>query len=274
MSDPRDPLFTLLSDDDLAMVELVKQQLVEGGTDNVARLRRMLTADDAAVSAHVRQVISEINSREARTEMTLLCATFDEHSDIEHAAWLVARVFAPDLDLEPWQEQVDALGREAARLLQDVLMPIRRVEILAQFLGQEMGFQGNAGNYYLVGNSLLPRILETRKGIPLTLTLLYQMVGRRAGLTIEGVNFPGHFIARCDGILFDPFDRGSILSEEACREILRRQRISPSPEHLQPTSPRVMFRRMLTNLLYIFQSSGKEDETHLLNDWVQSLSRH
>jgi regulator of sirC expression with transglutaminase-like and TPR domain len=274
MSDRRDPLISLLSDDDAAMVALVKQQLVEGGAEHIERLRRLLAADDAIVSRHVREVLAEINGSEAREEMALLCALFDEHGDLEHAAWLVAQVFQPEADLEPFRAQIEALGRRAAQVLEGAEDPVERVEILGHFLGQQNGFRGNAENYYRTENSLLPKILETRLGIPITLTLLYQMVGRRAGMQIEGVNFPGHFIARCEGVLFDPFDRGSILTEEACREILRRQRVAPSPEHLQATSPRVMLRRMLTNLLYLFQSAEQEGETLLLNGWVQSLSRH
>jgi len=274
MSENRDPLISLLHDEDPAMVALVKQQLVDGGADNIERLRRLLNADDAVVSTHVREVLAEINARDASEEMTLLCAMFDERGDIEYAAWLTARVFLPGVDLEPFQRQIEALGEGAARAIYGISEPVRRVEALGYFLGQQMEFRGNAENYYRVENSLLPNILETKLGIPITLTLLYQMVGRRAGMEIEGVNFPGHFIARCEGVLFDPFDRGSILTEDACREILRRQRVSPSADHLQATSPRVMFRRMLTNLLYLFQSADKEEEMHLLNGWVQSLSRH
>ena len=92
-------------------------------------------------------------------------------------------------------------------------------------------------------------------------------------MLIEGVNLPGHFLARHDGILFDPFENGRILTFADCSRILARQNLSFDPAHLEVASPRIMFRRLLTNLLYIFQNEGDEPKAELLARWINALDR-
>ena len=79
---------------------------------------------------------------------------------------------------------------------------------LADFMADELCFRGNTDDYYSERNSLLPHVIETRMGIPITLAILYRMVAGRAGMKVDGINLPGHFIARHGEVLFDPFTKG------------------------------------------------------------------
>ncbi|HVU86750.1 MAG TPA: transglutaminase-like domain-containing protein [Pirellulales bacterium] len=143
------------------------------------------------------------------------------------------------------QEAVAESGREATERLQAVS------ELL---YGQE-GFRGNHDAYYDPRNSYLNEVLERRLGIPISLAIVYTAVGRQAGLDLFGVGSPGHFMVGChDGgrtLYVDPFDAGTVLDEQACRERIERvlgQQNVLSSEHLRAATPREIAARVLRNL--------------------------
>ena len=147
---------------------------------------------------------------------------------------------------------------------------IQRIPLAAPFEGV-VDFRGNADNYYCERNSLLPRVIETRSGIPLTLTLIYMMVGSRAAMKIEGINLPGHFIARHGEVYFDPFHRGRILSRVDVECILFRQGLELKDCHLQTSTPRQILVRMLANLLYVYDLQGECQKHERVRGWMQAL---
>ena len=122
-----------------------------------------------------------------------------------------------------------------------------------------MGFRGNEENFEDPDNSMMNRVLETRLGLPITLSVLYMEVARRVGLHVEGVSFPGHFLV-CyrddEGCSFiDPFHRGRILLREDLLEMLRKvlgSKARLKPEYLEPSSRRAILTRMLTNLKNLY----------------------
>ena len=170
-------------------------------------------------------------------------AALSPDPDLASAAQMIARVEYPKLDAGPYLDQLDALGREArVRVTAAPVVPgeapprvdpdrYARVMALNEFLFEEMGFAGNDTDYEDPRNSFLNEVLERRTGIPITLALLYMEVARRAGLSVQGINFPGHFLLRCparrglpysEDLIIDAFHGGALLSEDACRELLRR----------------------------------------------------
>jgi regulator of sirC expression with transglutaminase-like and TPR domain len=196
------------------------------------------------------------------------------------AALLIARIEYPTLDVRPYLTQLDALGREAGQRLDGVspkprtpkgVDPKRHAAVLAlnQFLFDELHFTGNSTRYQDPRNSFLNEVLERRTGIPISLSVVYMEVARRAGLEIEGVNFPGHFLLRCPArtelgysadLIIDAFHGGAILSEDACRVLLRRSDGDDAllERHLSgQATKRQILARMLVNLkqLYVQMNS-------------------
>jgi hypothetical protein len=117
-----------------------------------------------------------------------------------------------------------------------------RVMALNDYLFNDLRFIGNSTNYEDPRNSCLNEVLDRRTGIPITLALLYIEVARRAGLDVQGVNFPGHFLLRCPAgrnepysadLIIDAFHGGALLSADACQELLRRHQGSPD-ETVEP----------------------------------------
>jgi regulator of sirC expression with transglutaminase-like and TPR domain len=269
----RDALIRLLRDNDPDTVSLLKDQLVEAGLDGVATLRDLLALDDAAVTAHVRDVLERIQTDEAQDEMLLCAHLFPEHGDIEAAWWLLTRCFVPEAPIAKLHRKLDLWGTQLRPRLAAAASSRERLQAMTSFIAGDLGFHGNSDDYYEPGNSLLSEVIETKRGIPISLAMLYVILGRRAGMQIDGINLPGHFIARYERILFDPFHAGRILSRPDCEAILARQRLKTSSSYFAPASPRLVLMRMLANLVFIFERRGERSKHDLVMSWLKALDR-
>jgi regulator of sirC expression with transglutaminase-like and TPR domain len=268
-----DAVAKLLRDDDPDTVRLVKAQLVLGGQDSLAGLEDLAGRDDERVAHHARAVLAEIVSNDADDDFLLLCHFFHEGTDLEGACWMLARALNPALETRAFEHKVNQWGRQFLVRISGVVSNRERVICLADYLAGELCFRGNTDDYYCERNSLLTSVIETRMGTPITLTMIYRMVAERAGMKVEGINLPGHFVARHGEVLFDPFHRGRILTKGDCEDILRRQNMKLRPAHLDGTRPRHILLRILANLLYVFDLRKDTVRHARVNAWVKALSR-
>jgi len=269
----KDAIVRLLRDNDPSTVNLLKEQLVESGIDGAAALRDLLALDDEAVSAHVRDVLEKIETDQAQDEMLLCAHLFPEHGDIEAAWWLLSLCFEPEAPIAKLRRKLDTWGRRLRPLIVQAGSARERLQALTTFMAEDLGFRGNAEEYYDPKNSLLSNVIETRLGIPISLAMLYVIIGRRANMQIDGINLPGHFIARYERILFDPFHQGRILSRPDCEAILARQRLKTESIYFAPASPRIVLMRMLANLLFIFERAGEKQKRDRVMSWLKALER-
>jgi regulator of sirC expression with transglutaminase-like and TPR domain len=146
-----------------------------------------------------------------------------------------------------------------------------RANAMAQLFGKELGFRGNEADYYNARNSLLPCVIDSRLGIPISLSLLYMIVGRRAAVQVEGINLPGHFVVRHGGVLLDPFHEGRILTASDCVQILSGQNRALHQDHLRTAHPKLILIRMLANLLYIYQHEQNGPLHKMITQWMHLL---
>jgi len=139
---------------------------------------------------------------------------------------------------------------------------------LHQFLFDEKNFRGNTDDYYNPRNSYLPAVLESKQGLPITLSLIYKLMAERLGLRCWGVGLPGHFLVgvqdMAEGMtLIDPFTAGRILTPEEAHDRMKEMfgpEVEWSDELLRPASNRHWLTRMLQNLLNIFGSAGQYND--------------
>ena len=273
MFEQHDAIVRLLRDNDPSTVSLLKNQLVDNGPDIISHLRELAAVDDATVSGHAHDILAEIESRQALDEFTLLCHLFADDGDVEGACWLLARVFLPGVEVDHYQRKLDSWGRQLIRLTASAISTRERVAILTNYLANDLGFRGNSEHYYDVHNSLLPSLIDSKMGIPISLAVLYIALAGRAGIKVEGINLPGHFIVRHGDIFFDPFHRGKILMQSDCESILRKQKLTFQPAYLEPATARMILIRVLANLLYIFQDNGDEAQRDRVSAWLKALER-
>ena len=267
----KEALIRLLHDNDPETVRLVKEQLTAAGEEKIPEIQELMRVDDRCVSEHAKDVLAAISGRSAEEEFSLLCHFFGDGIDLEQACWALARAMEPGVCILPYEHKLNNWGRQFLVKLSGAVSNRERVLRLSAFLSEELDFRGNADNYYCERNSLLPRVIETRSGIPLTLTLIYMMVGSRAAMKIEGINLPGHFIARHGEVYFDPLHRGRILSRVDVECILFRQGLELKDCHLQTSTPRQILVRMLANLLYVYDLQGECQKHERVRGWMQAL---
>ena len=265
-------LAKLLSDDDPDTIRLVKEQLTVIGEENPSTLQELVNADDARLSFHARDVLTHIDGCRAEDDFHLLCLLAGDCFDIEEAVWALSKVIDPSVCVLPFRDQINDWGSEFLERVACVWDNSERVRLLSEFLGEELEFRGNSVQYYCEENSHLPYILESRMGIPITLTLIYQMVGARAAMKIEGINLPGHFIARHGDVFFDPFHGGRILSRADIEQILARQDMELKDSHLQSANSRQFLLRILANLLYVYDLSDEKEKRARIKSWMQVLT--
>ena len=180
----------------------------------------------------------------------------------------------PRLDVEATLAEIDTLAARLQRRIADDAAPMQRLRLLNRFFFQELGFSGNVNDYYDPRNSYVHCVLETRRGIPITLALLYVELANQVGLNACGISFPGHFLAKVHmpqgEIVIDPFT-GQSMSRDALDALLvpyrRRSGKSglseaPLADFLLAAPPREVVARMLRNLKEVFRSS--QDAARLL----------
>ena len=195
--------------------------------------------------------------------------------DLAVAALMIARVAYPKLDPAPYLSQLDALGREAADRVTNATASgfdvppevdpdaFARIHALNEFLFNDLRFVGNDVYYGDPRNSFLNDVLDRRTGIPITLALVYMEVARRAGVSVEGINFPGHFLLRCRAtpetrysrdLIIDAHHRGALLTDAMCRELLHRHTDTPLWDDLvlAHATKRQILVRMLLNLKRVY----------------------
>lgn len=198
----------------------------------------------------------------------------DAEIDLARACLMIAQDAYPELDVERYVGAIDGL---ALRLRSRLPRPVdaeEKVIALNQFLFGDLGYEGNTDDYYDPRNSYLNEVIDRRTGIPITLSILYMELGRRVGLALEGVSFPGHFLVRLElrggTLVLDPFAGGAPQSEAELRE--RLQRVIPAgaaagmpvadlplDQFLERASRRQILARLLRNLKGIYREVGKPE---------------
>lgn len=186
----------------------------------------------------------------------------DDSIPLFEAALLIAHDVEPQLDIGAIQAQVDMLAARLLKRLAPDASSIQKLRLLNHYFYRELGFAGNVNDYYDPDNSYLHRVLTTRRGIPISLAVLYMELAQQIGLNVKGVSFPGHFLMKLSvqsgEIVLDPFN-GASLSREELEERLEpyfEQQSYPGAiplaYYLHAAHPREILVRMLRNLKALF----------------------
>ncbi|CAG1019482.1 hypothetical protein BURC_04366 [Burkholderiaceae bacterium] len=203
----------------------------------------------------------------------------DASLSLIEAAAAIAQDDYPALDTQAVLAEIDAMADRLKRRIPADAVPVQRLRWLNRYFFQELGFAGNVNDYYDPRNSYLHTVLATRRGIPITLAVLYIELATQIGLTARGVSFPGHFLIKLrmhtgkqhGEVVIDPFT-GHSLSREELDELIAPYKRShgllgdfdaPLGLFLQAAPPRDVLARMLRNLKEIHRSA---------EDWPRQLA--
>ena len=217
--------------------------------------------------------------------------------DLAPAALFIARLEYPRLDAGRYLEQLDAMGQSVSERIASLgtrAAPLAQVRAISGYLFEDQGFAGNTKAYDDPRNSFLNQVLERRTGIPITLALVYIEVARRAGVQVDGVNFPGHFLLRLprweqspagdapaaalsagdQPVIVDPFHGGTELSEADCRRLLRKHAGDEAAfdrRLLGRASKQQILLRMLLNLKRIYVRMRSFPQARTLTELLLAL---
>ena len=214
-----------------------------------------------SIELHHKDVIQKTQS--------LLENRTDEEIDLFHTGLMIAKLNDPELDVEAYRKELDAMAEEISNTLEPDAKGQETLASLSDYLFQQLGYHGSRSDYYARDNSYLNVVLEDREGIPITLSVLYMELAQRLGVTsVHGIPLPGHFVLEYhpdegESQLIDVFDGGKLLTrEDAEILVLATTGRELNEADLEPAGKRTVLTRMLRNLIGIDLDS--EDSTQAI----------
>jgi len=250
-------LIRLMGDSDPRTASFAKEKLLEADVHDVLpHLRAAVSDADPLIRGRARLFLEELRLADLNRRWAQLASQPDHLLDLETGAFLVAKYRYPEVDMEPYRRWLDDMAAAIAPHLDPDLSVYRTIGLVNMQLFEKAGLQGDDVRYYDPDNSCLNRVIDRKRGIPITLSVIYLLVGQRLGLPVHGVGLPGHFLVRFshpeETIWIDPFHRGRLLTREDCIRHVRAMGY-PFREHfLKPMKPRAILLRMLGNLHRIY----------------------
>lgn len=277
-------LISLLDDPDELVYSQIKDKLLSMGADVIPVLESAWeNSFDSVLQQRIEGIIHRIqfdNMRRSLREWSL-----PEQQDLLTGALLVARYQYPDLDEAHIRKHIEQIKQDIWLELNNNLTPLEKVRVINHILFDVHGFSANTTNYHAPQNSYINNVLETKKGNPVSLSIIYAVIAQDLRIPIYGVNLPEHFILayvdnspgfsldsdNADRVLFyiNPFSRGAPVNKKEIDAFLRQQRLEHKPEFFTPCSNLMIVRRLMNNLIMSYEKLGyptKVDELRQLRD--------
>jgi regulator of sirC expression with transglutaminase-like and TPR domain len=255
--------------------------VLEIGPEAIQQLQTSWEESDLGLlfQSRIENLIHEIQFEACKTDLTTWYASSSK--DLLKGALIVAKYQYPGLDEQSVLDYIERMRRDCWLEINPNMTAFEAVRIINKVIFEQYGFVGNSKNYNSSNNSYINTVIESRKGNPLSLSLIYSIIAQKLELPIYGVNLPNHFIlAYMDnngtnlfmsngneyGVLFyiNTFSKGSIFQKEDIQQFLQSIQVTPDASHFQPCSNSDIIRRMLTNLIAAFQQVGSHEKVNEL----------
>jgi regulator of sirC expression with transglutaminase-like and TPR domain len=269
-------LIRLLDDTDEEVFSHIKDRLIMFGQEVIPVLESAWSGSlDTLMQGRIEQIIHRIQLEELQKEITSWARS--EEKDMLTGAILVARYQYPDLNELKIREQVDKIRRDAWLELNDELTALEQVKVLNRVFFEMHGFSGNTQNFHAPQNSDINIVLETKKGNPLMLSLIYCKVANELSIPLYGINLPEHFVLGYrdennvipivrqvdrQRILFyvNCFSKGDICGRKEIDQFLKQVKIKSEAHYYEPCTTVEMIQRLIRNLMNSFYKLGEMDK--------------
>jgi regulator of sirC expression with transglutaminase-like and TPR domain len=256
-------LFRLLANEEGQTLTLLKQQLLDKGEGAVPEFEGWLKeVNGSPAETHIFDVVKQLKYGSCHKEFLDFCsqASISEDFDLEDGAFLLAMTEFPATRMDKYRSVIDDLVAEIRIQMAREGNP-SAIRAVSHVLHEKFGFRGNREHYFDSDNTYINRLLDRKLGVPITLSLLYLILGKRLDVPIFGVALPGHFIVGWQGKYFDPFNRGRPLKEEDCAKLVESHNQDFHQQYLMPATPHQVMGRMLRNLIRVYEK--EEDHTRV-----------
>jgi regulator of sirC expression with transglutaminase-like and TPR domain len=258
---------SLLEDESSVVQREVRREFERRGREGLPVLARIARHGGPRARAAARSALVHAGREKvARRMVKLACSPY---ADLERGLLLLSRFEEPGLDLRPYVLAIDAMAAEVLKRLDARTGLASRSKLLADYLGHELGYRGDADDYHHPDNVYLHRAIVRKRGLPLTLCALYLFVARRASIRAAPVALPGHVVLRVyesDGraTLLDPFHGGTPLTDRDCLGYLAQHGLPFEPRWFDDASDLAIWARHVHNLRNSYRQRGLDREVRLL----------
>ena len=183
----------------------------------------------------------------------------------------------PEINTEAYRAVLDDYAHDLMHKIDFGSEPESIMAAINRYIFQTQRYQGNEDNYYSADNSYLNRVIDQRLGNPISLCMIYQLVGRRLGLPVTGIGLPGHFLCRFQtprqDYYIDAFNKGRLLTKTDCMKYLKQAGYEFHETFLMPASSRRILLRMCSNLHQIYQRDNQAADAARLHGYIVALSK-
>jgi len=273
-------LISLLDDSDKEVYSHIEEKLISLGREVIPFLEDAWShAFDAVLQQRIEAIVHRIQFENLLEDLKLWMHTNDDN--LFDGALLVARYQYPDMDPSRILEQLQQIKKEIWLELNDNLTALEIINIINHVLFTNHNFSGNTANYHAPQNSFINIVLESKKGNPLTLGIVYLTIAQMLGLPIYGINLPEHFVlAYCGNdehfqldkknvlCYINPFSKGSVFGKSDIDVFVNRLKLTPQDSHYYPCSNRDIILRMVRNLSHSYQKLGDTDKVDELAQMI------
>jgi regulator of sirC expression with transglutaminase-like and TPR domain len=261
-------LINLLDDPDEEIFQAVSENLRKQGEYAIPELEKAWESTlDEQLQTRLENLIQEINFSSVREGLKSWIQSGAEN--LIEGAFHIARYQYPELSLAGMQQQLDKIRQDIWLELNPNLTALEKVRVINHFVYDVYKFSGNSSNFYSPQNSFINQVFETKKGNPISLSILYSSLARALEIPIFGVNLPKNYIlayvdefAQNDSILFyiNPFNRGAVLGRREIDYFLQQQSIEPRDSFYKPCKNTDTIQRLILNLINAYEKLGYNDK--------------
>lgn len=281
-------LITLLDDPDDGIYSEVKNRFIVLGPPAIPHLETAWeNSFDALMQKRIEGIIHTIQFK--ALQYALKYWAENEQDDLFKGCSIIARYQYPDLDENKLKKQLHQIKQDVWLELHDDLTALEKVKIINHILFEVHQFGGNISNYHAPQNSFINVVLETKKGNPVMLSIIYTLICKELNIPVYGVNLPQHFVLAyvndlanlfdpshktlSDNILFyiNPFSKGLIFNQSDIDSFIKQLKIEPETKYYLPCSNLDIIKRILNNLIFSFDKMGYAEKVKELKDLDKQL---
>ncbi len=281
-------LISLLDDPDESVFQHVSMKFLSLGQEVIPVLEDAWEHSfDTLIQNRIENIIHQIQFdlvKDALREWS-----HPEQQNLLEGALLIARYQYPDIDLAKIKKQIEQIKQDVWLELNENLTGLEKVKIINHILFDVHNFSGNTTNYHAPQNSYINNVLESKKGNPLLLSIIYTIIAQSLDIPIHGVNLPEHFILcyvdiehmgvpskegnEGSNVLFyiNPFSKGAVFGQKEIDAFLKQLKLEPLVMFYEPCSNLEIIKRLLRNLISSYEKLGYPDKSEELKSLLDSL---
>lgn len=254
-------LISLLDDEDNSIYNIARENLISMGEIALPLLENHLQANEPVLQERVKEAYEVITSAILRDQIRAYRKKYKDDMNLEEGVLLIAKYGYPQIDMGTFTDLLNFFATELQGRLDFGDTPKGIAEKVGKYFSEEKGFGGSEVDYYDGDYHYINKVIETKKGVPISLSVIYILVLRRLNLPVHGIGMPGHFIVKYEfgneHIMADPFHAGKVLSLEDCKNYLTQMGYVFKNEYLDPVSNKQILERMMRNLILVFEKENR-----------------